>query len=77
VTYMTGRAVSHSLFTDWSDGAGPERTVWTASASWPADTDSGALTGRMALIYGSEGWGFESLRAPQRITRSQARHFIS
>jgi len=25
-----GRAISHSLFTDWSDGTGPERTVWTA-----------------------------------------------
>jgi len=28
---------------------------------WPADTDSSALAGRGALIYGSEGWGSESL----------------
>jgi hypothetical protein len=25
--------------------------------------DSAGLAGRLALIYGSEGWGFESLRA--------------
>ena len=27
------------------------------------DTVSGGLAGRPALIYGSYGWGFESLRA--------------
>ena len=26
-----------------------------------ADTDSAALAGLMVLVYGSEGWGFESL----------------
>jgi hypothetical protein len=29
----------------------------------PAAVDSGGLAGQFALIYGSEGWGFASLRA--------------
>ena len=36
------------------------------------DADSSALAGRPALIYGSEGWGFESLRARHRNPRSAA-----
>src|SRR5262252_4149623 len=37
--------------------------VWTSEGPWPADSDSRALAGRAALVYGSGGWGFESLRA--------------
>jgi hypothetical protein len=37
--------------------------IWTSIGPWPAATDPAALAGRAALIYGSEGWGFESLRA--------------
>jgi len=43
----------------------------TYAGHGPADTDSGALAGRFPLIYGSEGWGFESLRARHRNRRQQ------
>jgi len=54
---------SHGRLTNWPDGTGPGRTVWASSGPWSAATDFAALIGGVALIYGSEGWGFESLRA--------------
>src|SRR2546429_6479791 len=33
------------------------RPAWTSGGSCPAVSDCGALAGRMALVYGSEGGG--------------------
>jgi hypothetical protein len=40
-----GGRIFHSFLTDWSDDAGPGRTVWTFGGPWPAATDCAALTG--------------------------------
>src|ERR1022692_1843036 len=54
--------VSHNGLTDWGDGTGLRHPHRTPSGR-PAAADSGALAGRAALIYGSEGWGPMSSRA--------------
>jgi hypothetical protein len=54
------RAISHNRVTDLRDGTGLRRPCWTPERPRPADTDTGV---HPALIYGSEGWGFETLRA--------------
>jgi hypothetical protein len=68
--------ISHSRLTDWCDRTGLGCPGWTPGGSRLAETDSGGPAGRPARDYGSEGWGFESLRARQQNPRSRVRPII-